>query len=403
MWTLPRLLSSSRRTSGPPDPKRGIHLIGDYSIAIGLGVAFRLLTRALRQAGYPLAHTQVNLTSDRRTGDHLEPDVQPEACDITLIHLNGDYMYEWIRHAAPALRDSKRVIGYWYWELPLFPEVWKKCLPHLDELWVSSRYVQDHAAAISPVPVVRIPPPIPRIHGTPRRADFGLPEDRTLFLFIFEPNSNIGRKNPFAIIEAFRKAFAGVADPPLLVLKTHHLHTVALHQQLAHDLNAALRAVGGIMVDASWEHPKLLDFIASCDVFVSLHRAEGFGLGMAEAMALCKPVIATGFSGNTDFMTPGNSYAVDYHLRRITAVDHRYQPEFAGVYEPGQWWAEPDINHAARLMRQLWEEPAEAALRAERGQASIRSLYSVEAIAETIRARLGSVNSWNGNDRKQRK
>src|SRR5690606_22096021 len=136
----------------------------------------------------------------------------------------------------------------------------------------------------------------------------------------------------------------------------------------------------------------------ACDCFVSLHRAEGFGLGIAEAMALGKPVIATAYSSNTDFMTEANSYSVNYTLRPITLEDHAFQPSLQSVYTPGdgQMWAEPDLDHAAALMRHVAGHPDEAAQRGRIAAQDVQAQLSVEAVGQQIRARLEQIQHREG-------
>ena len=137
--------------------------------------------------------------------------------------------------------------------------------------------------------------------------------------------------------------------------------------------------------------PNAIALLASCDAYVSLHRAEGFGMGLAEAMALGKPVIATGYSGNMDFMTVNNSYPVRYDLRTITEDDHALQPVCTQLYAPGGTWAEPDLDHAAAQMRRVVENPAEAAQVSRRARADIHALYSRAAVGALIRERLDTL------------
>ncbi len=369
---------------------RGVHLVGDLGSGIGLGEAFRGMASALSMTGLPIAYTEVVVTPQQREPHHFIPTCRPDQCGCALIHLNGDAsFYNALNQTQGAILNHRYVIGYWYWELPEFHRSWLDSIRCLDEIWVSSRYVQDHLAAVSPVPVVRIPPPVePITTGSARRREFQLPEDRFVFAFVFDPTSSVARKNPFAVIEAFRRAFQGVAQPPLLVLKTHYLSRVHHKDRLRTDLLEALSSVGGMLIDEDWTKPRVLEFLSVVDCFVSLHRAEGLGLGIAESMALGKAVIATGYSGNCEFMTPDNSFAVAYRLREITGEDHQYQPGFEEVYALGQIWAEPDIDHAARLMRMLWENPKLARDTGIRAAVWIREHFHTTRTAEWMRRRL---------------
>lgn len=191
------------------------------------------------------------------------------------------------------------------------------------------------------------------------------------------------------MIEAFSRAF-GRPEPngPLLVLKAHHL---GMFPELQEALRLAMARVGGILLEESYTREQMNSLLNCVDAYVSLHRSEGFGLGMAESMYLGKPVIGTYYSANTDFMTPENSYCVGYRLRPIVAQDHHFFPECARVYELGQLWAEPDIRQAALWMKYLYEHPDKGAQRGQLAVADIRSYCSPDVVAELIKGRLRQI------------
>jgi glycosyltransferase involved in cell wall biosynthesis len=171
-----------------------------------------------------------------------------------------------------------------------------------------------------------------------------------MFLFTFDFNSSVARKNPLGVIEAFARAFPANDEKSVLVIKGINLSqasTFELH------LRQALQRVNGRLIGEFLSQQELADLFHACDVYVSAHRSEGFGLGLAEAMALGKPVIATNYSGNCDFMNPVNSCPLGYRLRPVTAQDHEYQEAVGDVYVEGAVWAEPDIGQAVRWMRLL--------------------------------------------------
>jgi glycosyltransferase involved in cell wall biosynthesis len=242
-----------------------------------------------------------------------------------------------------------------------------------------------------------MPPPLDVVPVRPRpRAEFGLPDDRFIFLFSFSPASVTARKNPFGVIEAFRRAFGRPAAGPMLVIKTHHLDSLLDATLLARDLRAAIEAVGGRLIEDNLTREQMMGLLDCCDCYVSLHRSEGFGLGMAEAMALGKPVIATGYSGNTDYMLPDNSWLVRYTLRAITPEDHRYQPELSNIYPAGQLWAEPDLDHAAELMHAVNADPARAAQVGATAAQHVRHHFSPAAAGARIVERLGAIAASTG-------
>jgi glycosyltransferase involved in cell wall biosynthesis len=166
-----------------------------------------------------------------------------------------------------------------------------------------------------------------------------------------------------------------------------------LNATIAKTFREAAKAAGVILIDADLSRQQMYGLLSVCDCYVSLHRAEGFGLGIAESMALGKPVIATAHSGNMDFMTPANSFGVNYTLRPITTEDHAQQPFLLDVYQanPEQLWGEPDIDHAAELMRYVCEHPDEARQRGETALRDMAEGWSVEAIGARIHDRLDTL------------
>jgi glycosyltransferase involved in cell wall biosynthesis len=182
------------------------------------------------------------------------------------------------------------------------------------------------------------------------RGRLGIPRDSVVFLFTFDFNSSVARKNPFAVIVAFANAFPAGDEQSVIVIKTMNLGQAPRFET---DLRRAVQRVQGRLLTDFLPEQDLADLFNACDVYVSMHRSEGFGLGMAEAMALGKPVIATWYSGNCDFMGPLNSCPVGYSLRAVTARDHHYQASAGDLYVEGAVWAEPDIAQAAQWMRLL--------------------------------------------------
>jgi glycosyltransferase involved in cell wall biosynthesis len=256
------------------------------------------------------------------------------------------------------------------------PVEWDPAFALVDEIWVYSRYVAEQLARVAPVPVVTVPPPVAAPAPGPGGPGLELPAGFR-FLCSFDYFSTLERKNPLGAVEAFRRAFAP-GEGPQLVLKTVNA------PYSPRDVDRLRWAVGDRpdihLVDAALPRAERDALLAGCDCYVSLHRAEGFGLVPAECMALGKPVIATGYSGNLDFMTPRNAYLVGYELRRIG--------EAAGPYPPEGRWAEPDLEHAAALMRTVVDDPAAAAARGARAARDIAERLSPAAAGAIARARI---------------
>jgi glycosyltransferase involved in cell wall biosynthesis len=211
------------------------------------------------------------------------------------------------------------------------------------------------------------------------RETVGIPTGHFVFLFAFDMCSDFERKNPLALIRAFRRAFSR-DEPVTLVIKLcrGHIDPVNLEQ-----LRAAAQQNRVLVIDRLVSREETNGFIEMCDCFVSLHRAEGFGLGLAEAMLIGKPVIGTNYSGNLAFMNRENSLLVDFELVEIA--------ESGSVYKKGFHWAQPSEAHAAELMRSVFENRHEAVARAERAKKEIAEQFSVETAGQRIKQRLAEI------------
>jgi glycosyltransferase involved in cell wall biosynthesis len=269
-------------------------------------------------------------------------------------------------------------IGVWYWELSRFPERLWPSFEGFQEIWVTSAFCAEAIGKASPVPVVKMTQPIVLDESLirPGREQFNLPAEPYVFLTYFDYRSIWERKNPLAVVRAFRKAF-GRSKDALLVVKSINADfdpdNAYLLEQAAEGLNVRF-------IDGHLERTGLLSLFATSDCLVSLHRSEGLGLGIAEAMYLGKPVIATSYSGNMDFMDVGNSFPVHYDLIELKK-DY-------GPYEAGNSWAEPDSNHAAQCMRHVFENREDARHIGERGAQDIRARMNPVISGQEIRARL---------------
>ena len=367
----------------------GVNLIADLAGASGLSEISRTTLDIIRHKNIPFSFEALSYNDLRMVELNEKYEVQPSSITypINLMLYN--------LHTFPALAESEfvRITGRrytivnWYWELPQVPKKWKLQFERPDEIWVASHFIQKTFQHYTDCPVYVVPPPIVvSVSPQRQRARFNLPEERFVFLFTFNSASGFGRKNPWAVVEAFEKAFGRTtSDGPLLVIKTHNLERFPV---LCDKFKRAVSNVGGLLINENYTRQQVNDLMSCADAFVSLHRAEGFGLGLAEAMYLGKPVIGTNYSSNTDFMNAENSYLIDYHLRHINRQDHLFQPEHPDVYEVGLQWAEPDIDQAAACMKLLIENPAEAKIKGLAAARHMREHYSVEAISNMFKSRL---------------
>lgn len=353
----------------------GVNVVGYLTGEMGLGEVARQNIAALQAVGIPVTTKTFNHFGNRNQHE-FEDLVSPEDYSTNLICLQPTELQQFRRDVGEAFFEGRRTIGMWGWELDVFPEEWFDSLGLVDEVWVWTSYVAETLSRQSSKPVVTIPPPVVAPDLGDAKADIGIPEGFT-FLFVFDFHSVMQRKNPHGLVEAFKRAFAP-GEGPQLVLKSINgdVRPGSLEQLKV----AALDRDDIFVVDKYVSAKEKTALMANCDCYVSLHRSEGFGLTPAEAMAVGKPVIATGFSGNTDFMNSANSYLVDYTMVEVGPG--------SPPYEAHGRWAEPDLDHAAALMRRVWENPEEAKATGERARRDVEENLSLEVIGKVIRTRL---------------
>ena len=337
--------------SPPAELVPGLALVGYPQAETGLGEALRLLAAAAEHAHIPFSAFDIGQRiqarqNDRRLVGHISGSLDRE---VNLFIVSSLYAAHSVRLLGPRALAGRHNVLYPLWELPEWPAAWSTQLDVFDEIWAPSRFI---AKAFGPGfhgPVKILPPPmvLPAIPAR-QRADFGLPSDRFLFYFFFDYSSFAARKNPEGVIAAFRRC-AEMTDPARIGLV---LKSMGEGYGLAGRHNVATLVAGAenvFLIDNVLERADMMALQSLCDCFVSLHRSEGFGLGIAEAMALGKPVIATNFGGATDLLAP--DHACPIGSRPIAVAPEEY-PGGAG-----QFWADPDIEEAAGAMRRMVEDP----------------------------------------------
>jgi glycosyltransferase involved in cell wall biosynthesis len=365
------------------DAPLGVNVSGYITTESGMGEAARASIRSLEAVGIPM--TLSNVASFLRQQDQSFAgftDANPHP--FNLVHLNADNMLAFAAARGPRYFRNRYTIGYWFWELSKWRDDWLSAFNHVDEVWVATEFTRACLAEVSPVPVVRMPLPVVLPSPPPLgRAHFGLPETGAVFLLTFDVSSQTERKNPLAVIRAFRRA-ALPRGAATLVLK----YTNAEYDRDAvRRFHEEAEGLDVTMIDGYLGRDELTALMNVADCYVSLHRAEGFGLTMAEAMLLGKPVIATNYSGNVDFMTGDNSYLVDY---RTVPVTRDYGPYLRGFV-----WAEPDIVQAAQAIRDVALERGEAIEKGRRAQHDMRTLHSPAQTGPRVRERLEAIQRGN--------
>ena len=369
-----------RQRTAPPPPW-GVNVAGYFESESGVGEAARLVVAALDTAEVPLLPVGGrSVPATRHEDPFTSLDVSAAHFPVNLVCVNADGLPAFREDAGEPFFDGRHTIGMWWWELSRFPERWQPSFGLLDEVWVGTEHVASAVEAVSTIPVyqVRLPVIKPRVVRVGRES-LGLPGG-FLFLHTFDFHSVFERKNPLAVIEAFKSAFPEPSGVALAIRAVNGEADPANRRRL---LEAASASPGITVREGYLERNDNHAVTASCDCYVSLHRAEGFGLTLAEAMALGRPVIATGYSGNLDFMTEQNSFLVGHEMGPVGPGSSPYPPEAE--------WAEPDIEHAARLMREVFENQDAAHRRGERAAREIAITHSLEAAGRSMARRLESL------------
>ena len=358
----------------------GVNILSHFCYPSGIQQAALWTKAALERAGFSTSCRDVPAgirTTLLPRVDWLGLEIHP----ITIITVAPTpYFATAYERSGLARRAGVYRIAYCAWELETIPAEWTELLPLFDEIWSPTEFVAQAMRTRMTVPVHRMLPgvEVPGVEPVLKSA-LGIPEDHFVFLFMFDMFSDLERKNPSAVIRAFRRAF-GPHEKATLVLKTSEASPDAA---AAERLSAEAEANGVLLVRQTLSRAKAYGHLQMCDCYVSLHRSEGFGLGMAEAMLLAKPVIATAYSGNVDFMNERNSLLVDFE---------RVPVRNAGpLYRSGSVWAEPSEEDAAKKIRWVFEHRAEAAALGRRAQAELRETLSLTGAGERMAARLRAI------------
>lgn len=380
------------RFFGQPDPAweaHGVNVFAYLRGQFGLAECARLYSRALLGARYPTALVDVDINLphgwDDRSLDAYIGDAAPHR--VHLVFINPDFLEAALEQIGRARLEGGHIIACWFWELENVPSTWLPALQQVDEVLVASRYVGEAFAKVTDKPILCVPLPLSDVGDSGlQRSDFGIPADDFVFLTSFDFNSYVHRKNPFAAIQAFQQAFPAERAGVQLLIKTSNGYRRPDRLQLLLDAVAGDPRI--VVRDQVLDRADVQALQRCADVYVSLHHAEGFGLGLAECMAQGKPVIGTGWSGNMEFMDSDNSALVDYTL--VPVMEGEY------AHHEGQRWAAADVADAARWMRRLADEPGLARVMGERARESVLRTLSPERAASVLIARIEQIQQQRG-------
>lgn len=389
-WIGHLLGPAEKQDSLESDRPFGVNLIGFAFGELGIGEDVRMAAEACEAAGIPF--TVVNIMpgdklrqADQALAAHVaktltETDEAPYAFNLfCLTAFDTARVY---LERGGKLFQGRYNIGWWPWELPVWPSNWAFSFDLVEEIWAATSFTyRMYSNAVSSsksqarVTLMPMPASVARVKPMTREA-LGLPSSQFLFLYVFDFNSYLARKNPFAAVKAFRKAFCATDETVGLVLKTMNSDPrnpdwLNFRRECAKDSRI-------IILDMTMERGEVLGLIKSCDAYVSLHRAEGLGRTLAEALLFCKPVIATDFSGNVDFLTTSTGFPIRWERIRVAPGEYPF-------VKPSDraWWADASIVDSARAFRE-----ARTANELPKKISSAKEFFSPARVGELIRKQL---------------
>lgn len=386
--------------------KDGINLIGDTRSHFGLGQSCRLLAGEIQASGIPLGiceqhpagdphakgrghggkviHGKGSGKGDSHAKGRGHGRTQPPGLkyNINIFHINAAEFAAAYYRLGKDMWDYRYNIAFWLWELEEFPREWAACIGLVDEIWTPSEFVSRAIRKVTEKPVITIPYHVEApIDAKYDRAYFHLPKDAFLFLMMYDSCSIMERKNPAGALRAFKEAFQKEDRTVRLVIK--------MKGSSREEMAAIARLLDGyenvIFMTQELSKVEVNSLIAAVDVYVSMHRAEGFGLVMAEAMLNGTPCIATGWSANTEFMDADTACMLDYKLVPIQ--------EDMGPFRKGNCWAEPDVHQAAAYMGRLYSDAGFYQRIAKNARLHAEKAFAMGRIAGRIKKRAREIYS----------
>ncbi|WP_165912830.1 glycosyltransferase [Tamaricihabitans halophyticus] len=368
-WAAP----SEPEAPRSPDTAFGVNLLGHLTAELGVGELGRTLHTAITRAELPSASVVEDQLIANRAGHQVPADAGAPRFGVTVVAVNADLTEKVADQYPEALRD-RYVIGVWSWELDEFPESMHHAFDLVDEVWTISEFCRQAIAKHTDKPVRVFPIPVRASTVDDQRREPGKPPR---FLFAFDYNSIAERKNPWAVIEAFQRAFPE-GEPAELVLKTINAdRAVAEAERLRALAHADPRIT---LLEQYLDTAELAELYAGADCYISLHRSEGFGFTVAEAIAHGLPVICTDYSGTSEFVPSDAAWLIGHTMVEVG-------PGLA-PYPARARWAEPDVTAAAEALRAVAADPAAAADRGRIARETVLRARSMDAAADWVAEQL---------------
>jgi len=365
-----------------PMAKTSVRFFAPFDVQSGLGTAARAILSALQEAPVDLSLSNYNIGNEvhPRAAFHapqpMLPIDQPQSTDVAIAFHNADSFEKFTRNTGTAFLDAKRKrVAHWVWELSELPKIWLRHAPSLDEVWTPTEFVREAVMATysCPVRVVPYPVKVTMPGATSFRTRFNIAPEEFLMCTMFDASSYVDRKNPLPLFKALRELRSrGV--PARVLMKVTHPHLLAEYLR-SRDFD--LSKVEGLSIfSESLDHAGVLGLINEADCLVSTHRSEGFGLTVAEALMLGKPVVATNYGGTRDFLTEETGFPVPYRMKAIEAD--------LGPYNAGCLWADIDQEALVERLIEVASDVAAAHVKGARGRQLIATKFSPTAVARSL-------------------
>ena len=357
----------------------GINLYGDDAAGTGLSRSVQLLQAAFTAVQLPFSFHHMEEWSGRPLNAAAETG-QPDYA-VNLFHLQPSIWLSFLKQFDRKHLDEHYNIAFWLWETPELPKEWHMVCDFFDEIWVPSAFIAKAIRKVTDQPVKVMyyglydeKEEVPDAVAARRR--LGVPEKDMLCLVLYDGRSSIERKNPYGALESFCRAFPTVPEDVWLVIKGKGF-TGREKRRLQRILKGRRHT---LWVEGLIPRQEIRELLAAADVLLSLHRAEGFGLPVAEVMQCGGVPVATDYSSTREFLDDTCGCPVHYRLLR-TKKDY-------SLYRKGTIWADPDVEDAADKLRMLYENPAMRRRLGQSAQARIREMLSVVKSGDRIKRRV---------------
>lgn len=365
--------------------KLGINLIGNIKAESGLGQSCRLVAREIKESGLDFSIYNFSPLGEIREDDcQWDNKISTElSYNINLIHINPHDFGLANLQLPNKIWDYRYNIAFWLWELEEFPDEWVPYFAGLNEIWTPSEFISESIRKKTDLPVITIPYCVnTSIQQFYDRDFYHLPNNKFLFLVMYDRNSVTERKNPKGALDAFKKAFEKGNQNVGIIIKINN----ATKEDIKFIKSEMTDYLNYYIITETLNKDQVNSLIKCSDVLISLHRAEGFGLVLAEAMLLGVPTIATNWSSNIEFMNNEVSCLVDYTLIELD--------KDLGPFKKGNRWAEPDINGASIFMKKLYIDKEYYISISENAKKHIKDKLSMEQISKIIKSRITDINQF---------